>query len=189
MSDPTQQISDIPDSTIDYIRDNRSKFKWIGLAMIAVGALAILFPFVASVAAKVMVGWFLLIAGAFTLFHAFQARAWSEALLSGLIGVLHIAAGVYLAFFPLTGLIGLTILLAVLFLFQAGVEGAMAWRHRPHGGWGWMMFSAVASGVLGLLIVLGLPGTALWAIGLLVGVNFLTSGFAFLGLSRVPERV
>ena len=98
--------------------------------------------------------------------------------------MLHLVAGVYLAFFPLTGLIGLTVLLAVLFLMQAGFEGVMAWQHRPRRGWGWMMASAVASGLVGLLIVLGLPGTALWAIGLLVGINFLTTGIAFVGLSR-----
>ena len=63
----TPALDTLPDSTVAYIRDNASKFRWIGVALIALGVLAILFPLVASVAAKVMVGWFLLITGAVTL--------------------------------------------------------------------------------------------------------------------------
>ena len=131
-----------------------------------------------------MIGWFLLIAGAITLWHAFQARGWGDALLSALIGVLQLAAGVYLAFFPLTGLVGLTLLLGALFASQGVIEGLMSLRSRPHSGWGWMAASGAASLALGFLLILGLPGTALWALGLMLGINFLTSGLMFLALSR-----
>ncbi|WP_246003754.1 HdeD family acid-resistance protein [Histidinibacterium lentulum] len=128
-----------PDEVLAAIRAHRGRFRWLGLLLAVAGVLAILFPFVASIAAKVMIGWFLLIAGAVTLWHAFQARGWGDALLSALIGVLQLAAGVYLAFFPLTGLVGLTILLGALFAAQGVIEGAMALRSRPPipAGAGW----------------------------------------------------
>ncbi|WP_246003755.1 hypothetical protein [Histidinibacterium lentulum] len=47
-----------------------------------------------------------------------------------------------------------------------------------------MAASGVASLALGLLLILGLPGMALWALGLMLGINFLTSGLMFLALSR-----
>lgn len=172
------------DEVLASIREHRTRFRWLGIALIAAGALAILFPLVASIAAKVMIGWFLLIAGAVTLWHAFQARSWGDALLSAAIGVLQLAAGVYLAFFPLTGLVGLTILMGALFVAQGVIEGLMALRRRPASGWGWMAASGAASLALGLLLILGLPGTALWALGLMLGINFLTSGLMFLALAR-----
>ena len=160
----------------------------ITVIMIVLGLLAVLFPLIASIAVKVMVGWLLLLTGAGLLYHAFHARQWRSALLSGLIGVLHLAAGVYLAFFPMTGLIGLTALMAVLFLIQGGVEVAIALQHREMPSWSWLMLSGVASGILGLLLLAGLPGTAAWALGLMLGLNFLTSGVSFLSLVQAAKR-
>jgi len=177
--------TDLTPELLDRIRSHRGRFRWLGVALIVLGVLAIVFPLVASIAAKVMIGWFLLLTGGAVLWHAFQTRAWRDALLSGLIGLLHLAAGVYLAFFPLTGLVGLTLLVGVLFGVQGAIELSLALRHRPNTGWGWMAFSGAASLVLAVLLILGLPGSALWAIGLLVGINFVSSGVAFLSLSRL----
>ena len=184
MTDP-QYDPKLPEDLLDHVRRHQSRFLWLGIGLIVLGILAVLFPLLASIAAKVMIGWFLLITGGIVLWHAFQARVWQGALLSGLIGVLHLAAGVYLAFFPLTGLIGLTLLTGVLFGLQGGIEVSMGLSHRPAPRWGWMVFSGVASLAMAVLLIAGLPGTALWAIGLILGINFITSGFAFVALSRV----
>lgn len=183
----------LPGDMIDTLRENAGRFRWLGIALIVVGVLAILFPVFASIAAKVMIGWFLLLTGALVLWHAFQARDWSGAIWSGLIGLLHLAAGVYLAFFPLTGLIGLTVLMAILFALQGGVELGLAWQHRPgHGregpGWAWMGISGLVSLGLAILLLMGLPGTALWALGLLLGINFLSSGISFVALASQVSR-
>jgi uncharacterized membrane protein HdeD (DUF308 family) len=44
--------------------------------------------------------------------------------------------------------------------------------------------SAIVSVAVGLLIAAGLPGTSLFALGLLVGVNFLSTGIALIMLSN-----
>ena len=174
-----------PDDLIQAaIRDHRDRFQRLGWILIVIGALAILFPLVATVATKILVGWLILIAGAAILYHAFQARSWGSALQSGAIGVVNLALGVYLAFLPLTGLIGLTFLLGLMFLLQGGFEGVMALRHRPRAGWVWLAISGAASLGLGVLLILGLPGTALWAIGLMLGINLLSSGVSFVALAR-----
>lgn len=173
-----------PDRLIEAIRANRGRFTTLGVILVLLGLLAILFPLLASIAAKVMIGWVFLLTGAAVLWHAFQARDWGAALWSGLIGVLHLAAGVWLAFFPLTGLVGLTFLMGALFVVQGLVEGWIALSHRPRDGWLWLALSGLASLILGVLLIGGLPGTALWALGLMLGVNLLTSGFSFLVLAR-----
>ena len=61
-----------------------------------------------------------------------------------LIGVLYLVAGGWLAFFPFTGIVTLTILLAALFLAEGVLEVIMALRVRPHEGWGWLLLSGLS---------------------------------------------
>ncbi|HKL68201.1 HdeD family acid-resistance protein [Salibaculum sp.] len=181
MIDPLNRM---PDGLLEQLRENRDRVFWLGIILCAIGALMIVFPVIGSIVTKVMIGWAVLLAGAAMLWQAFQARRWNAALWAGLVAVLHLALGVYLAFFPLTGLVGLTVLMAVLFAIQGVIELRMGLTHREAPGWVWMVLSGGASLVLSLLLVLGLPGTAMWALGLLLGLNFLTSGIGFAALSR-----
>ncbi|EPX82033.1 hypothetical protein Salmuc_02398 [Salipiger mucosus DSM 16094] len=176
------------------IKQNAKTFQWMGVALIVIGLLAIVFPLFASIAIKVLLGWLFLVSGAVLLWYAFQARSWTPAVLTGLIGVLYLAGGVYLSFFPTTGLVGLTVLMAIVFVAQGIFELAMSWQHRPgHGnagpGWAWAGLSGVVSLVLGVLLLAGLPGTALWALGLFLGINLLTSGISFVALARTAGRL
>ncbi|NBD29678.1 MAG: HdeD family acid-resistance protein [Alphaproteobacteria bacterium] len=181
MTDPLNQV---PGDLLDRLRENRGRIFWLGVILSVIGLLSIVFPVVGSILTKVMIGWVFLVAGAVMLWQAFQARRWNAALWTGLVALLHLALGVYLSFFPLTGLVGLTVLLAVLFAIQGVVELRMGLTHRAARGWVWMVLSGMASLVLALLLTLGLPGTAMWALGLMVGLNLLTSGIGFIALSR-----
>ncbi len=173
-----------PPEVLDAIRDSRGWFIGLGIALIVAGIAALLFPLVASIAAKVMIGWLMLIAGAVTLWHAFQTRSWGSTLWNALMGLLSLAVGVYLAFFPLTGLVGLTLLLGATFAAQGVFECLMAMQNRDRRGWGWLLASGVLSVVLGLVLLFGLPGTAAWALGLMLGIHFVTTGAALLALAR-----
>ncbi len=181
MTDP---ITGMPASVMDAVRAHRGRFRTIGFLMIAVGVLAILFPIIFSVVAKVALGWVFLLTGAVLLWHAVQSRGWRSGLLAGAIAILHLALGVYLAFFALTGLVGLTLLLGIVFLAQGVAEGLMAIQHRPESGWGWLALNGIVTLALGVLLIAGLPGTALWAIGVMLGINFLSTGIAFVALAR-----
>lgn len=166
------------------VRKFRRQFRTTGIVLIVLGVLAILFPLVFSIAAKVLLGWVFLLTGAAMLYHAFQAKAWESAIWSGLIAVLHVTLGVYLAFFALNGLVGLTFLLGVVFLIQGAVEAMIALQHRNKAGWRWLALNGAVTLLLGALLIAGLPGTALWALGLFLGINFLASGIAFVALAR-----
>lgn len=173
-----------PVEVLDAIRERRGWFIGLGVALLIAGFAALLFPLIASIAAKVMIGWLMLIAGAVTLWHAFQTRDWSSTLWNAAIGVLSLAVGVYLAFFPLAGLVGLTLILGATFVAQGIFEGMMAMQNRTRAGWGWVMASGAVTLLLGLILLFGLPGTAVWALGLMVGIHFITSGAALLALVR-----
>lgn len=173
-----------PQEVADAIRDHRGAFVALAVALIVAGVAAFIFPLLASIAAKVLVGWLLLIAGSVTLFHAFRTRRWRSTLWNAAIGLLSVVAGIYLAFFPLAGLIGLTLVLGALFATQGIFEIIMALDNRERPGWGWMLGSGTLSLLLGVVVMFGLPGTAVWALGLVLGVHFVTSGVSLLALTR-----
>jgi uncharacterized membrane protein HdeD (DUF308 family) len=167
------------------------KWGWflaLGIVLIVVGMAAIVFPLVSTIAAKIMLGWLFLIGGVFMVMHAFSSQGWQGFIWSLLIGVLYLIAGGYLAFFPLTGLFTLAILLAALFLAEGVAEIIMAFKVRPHEGWGFMLLSGIAALAVGVMIALDLPGSATWALGLLVGINLLFSGWSYIFLALAGRR-
>lgn len=169
------------------ISENRGWFYFLGVVLIVLGIAAIAFPFVTTIAAKIFLGWLFLIGGFVQIFHAFSTRTWSEFLLDLLIGVLYVVAGGWLAFFPLTGIVTLTLLLAVMFILEGVLQTGIAFRIRPHAGWVWMLLSGIVAMVVGVLLIAQLPSSAAWAIGLLVGIKLMMSGFAYLFLPMAIE--
>lgn len=163
-------------------------FTVLGIALIVLGTLAFVFPFATTIAAKLYLGWLFIFAGAVQLYHAFQSKGWKAAIWSVLISILYLAAGVWLAFFPLTGILTLTIFLAFLFVIQGILEAVMAVQLRPETGWGWMMFSGIIAAIAGALLLMGLPGTATWAIGIMVAINMISSGWSYLFLAMATGR-
>jgi uncharacterized membrane protein HdeD (DUF308 family) len=157
-------------------------FLFEGIALVILGILALLAPVVASVAATVFFGWILLLSGIIGLITTLRARrapGFGWALVSALLGIV---AGGLLLWWPLQGTLSLTAVL-IAFLLIEGVASIMyALEHRSglSGRWGWMLSSGILDLILGALLLLGLPGTALWALGLLVGINLLFGGWALI---------
>lgn len=169
----------------------KSKFWFylLGVVLILLGFAAIGSPFVTTIAAKVVLGWLVLIGGVLQVAHAFGTREWSEFLLDLLAGAAFVIVGAWLAFFPLTGILTLTLLLAVTFIVQGILELGMAFRIRPATGWFWMLIAGIVAIVVGLMLIADLPGSATWAIGLLVGINLIMSGVAYLLLPAAAKSI
>ncbi|HKD57786.1 MAG TPA: HdeD family acid-resistance protein [Hyphomicrobiaceae bacterium] len=170
------------------IADSWSWFLALGILLIIAGVAAIAFPLLSTIATKIALGWIFLIAGALIVVHAFSIRQWQGFLVSLLIGALYLVAGAWLAFTPFAGVVALTILLAALFLAEGVLEVIMAVRVRPHEGWGWLLFSGLIAIAVGVLIAAELPSSAAWAIGLLTGINLLSSGASFVALALAGRR-
>lgn len=169
------------------VAEHRTWFMILGIVLVIIGVLAIVFPFFTTVVAKTFLGWLFLIGGIVQVVQAFYTQKWSEFFLNLLIGILYIVVGGWLAFFPFTGIITLTILLSVLFVIEGILEIGMATRIRPRDGWVWLLISGIIAIAAGVLIFLGLPNTAEWAIGLLVGINILASGFSYIFLASAAK--
>jgi len=162
------------------ISENRGWFIALGALLIVVGLAGIALPLVTTIAVKIFVGWLFLIGGIGQIIHAFSVKSWGGFFWNLLVGALYFFAGAWLAFFPLTGIISLTIFLALILIFEGGMKFALGLKVRPQAGWFWVILSSIVAVALGLLLLAGLPGTALWAIGLMVGINLFMSGLSFL---------
>jgi uncharacterized membrane protein HdeD (DUF308 family) len=177
------------------VRHHWALFLIEGLALVILGLLAILLPAVASLVATVFFGWLLLLSGIVGMIATIRARrapgfAWSLA--SAIAGIV---AGVLLLALPPVGTFSLTAVLIAFLLVEGSVSILYGLDHRKSlsGRWGWMLASGVADVVLGLILLAGLPGTAVWALGLLVGINMLFGGWALIWMALYarsePSRV
>jgi uncharacterized membrane protein HdeD (DUF308 family) len=162
---------------------------WLGIAFIILGLITIIFPLAVTIVFKVFIGWLFIITGAFQIWQSFSIRQWGGFFWNLLIGILYLVAGCWLAFDLFAGIIGLTVLLAITFIAHGTLEAIMANNLRPNNGWGWMMFSGLVGVLAGVLIILGLPSTAEWAIGLMIGINMISSGLAFFSLGSAAKSL
>jgi uncharacterized membrane protein HdeD (DUF308 family) len=182
MSQPADQLQAAFDESVSH---HWGWFLVEGLLLVFLGLLAILLPTAASLAATVVVGWLLLLSGVMGLIQTIRARrapgfGWS--LLSALLAL---GAGAMLLIWPLRAVFSLTAVL-IAFLFAEGVITvfyALDHRRGYSGRWGWMLASGLIDILLGVILLAGLPGTALWALGLLLGINLCFGGWALIAMA------
>jgi uncharacterized membrane protein HdeD (DUF308 family) len=173
---------------MEAIQRNWGWFLALGIVWIILGALAILFPLVAGLALVVFVGWLFIIGGIVQFVHAFSTRGWSGFLLEAIGAILFVAAGVLLLLHPVYGIFTLTLILAVFFVVE-GIFRTVAGFRVPWGeGRGWLIAGGVLGIVLGILIYTGLPTTAGWFLGLLVGIEFIFTGWSFVMIALSGRR-
>jgi uncharacterized membrane protein HdeD (DUF308 family) len=170
------------------VTENRGWFMALGIILILIGIAAVAFPLFTTIAAKTFLGWLFIIGGIAQIVHAFYTQKWSEFFLDLLIGALYVVAGGWLAFIPFAGIITLTLLLAAMFVVEGVLEIGMAVRVRPQEGWVWLIVAGVIAILAGVLIIAHLPSSADWAIGLLVGINIISTGWAYVFLAMAAGK-
>jgi uncharacterized membrane protein HdeD (DUF308 family) len=149
-----------------------------GIVSIILGCVAIIAPYAATMAIEALLGWILIIGGVAHFIHSFHSRATGAFVWKMLVSLLYLCVGVMFLVYPLQGIITLTFLLTIFFIVQGVFQILWALYIRHLARWGWMCFSGVTSLILGVLIWQGLPSTATWAIGLLLGINLIFTGWS-----------
>jgi len=167
------------------IREHWVLFLIEGIVLVVLGLLAIIIPPIATIAVTIFLGWLFLISGVVGLVTTFWARHAPGFWWSLLSAVLAIAAGIVLLAWPISGAVSLTLLLIVFFTIEGVLSIMYALEHKKElsGRWGWMLTSGIIDLVLAAIILAGLPGTAAWALGLLVGINMLFGGTALIAMA------
>ena len=156
-----------------------------GILLLVLGLVAIVIPPLATLAVTILFGWLFLISGIIGLVTTFWMRSapgfwWSLA--SAALGVL---SGGYLLAQPIAGALSLTVVLIAFFIVEgvASVFFALDHRRELSGQWGFMLVSGIVDLVLSVMLIAGLPSTAVWALGLLVGINMVFGGMALVAMA------
>ncbi|HLY54480.1 MAG TPA: HdeD family acid-resistance protein [Stellaceae bacterium] len=160
-----------------------------GLLMVVLGMLAIGLPDVASLAITLLLGWLFLVGGILRVVSVLASRRRPGFMWSLLSPVCAAVLGFLLVFDPIGGVLTVTLLLGAYFVVDGVVKIMLAFELRQHlESWGWTLFSGVVDLLLAFLIWSGWPGSAAWAIGLLVGVNMCLVGLSLTMLALAARR-
>ena len=162
-----------------------------GIILIILGLAAVVIPPIATLAVEILYGWLFLISeivGLITTFRMRQAPGFGWSLVSAILGI---AVGIVLLLWPLSGVLSLTLILIVFFVIEgvASIMFALEHKRELSGRWGWMLTSGIIDLILATIIFAGLPGTAAWAIGLLVGINMVFGGSALIAMALHAREV
>jgi uncharacterized membrane protein HdeD (DUF308 family) len=150
-----------------------------GVVMIILGVIAVAAPAAATFAIDLYVGWLFLLSGLVGLIAMFSAGNLPAFLWTLVTAALSLAVGALLISRPIQGALSLTIVLTAFFIAEGifQIVASIAYRAAMR-SWIWMSVSGFSDLLLAAIIILGWPMTAVWALGLLVGINLITSGWA-----------
>ena len=174
---------------MDEAKKNSGFLIFLGILTVIVGVVAIGSPLITGVAVVVFVGFLLLASGVARIVHALKSKQWGTGFWGTVIGVLGVAAGLLMIFRPLVGLVTMTVLIAIYFLVDGISEIIAAFKIKPDQGWGWVLFNGIIAVLLGLMIWRQWPVSGQWAIGILVGVHILITGWSMIILGTGARRV
>jgi len=155
----------------------------LGIILVAVGILAILAPLVSGAFIALSVGVLFVVGGAVQIVYALRAGSWKCGILGFVSGALFLVCGVLMVLHPLVGLAFMTLLLAVFFWVDGVARIALSLQARPLRGWGWILFGGLLSILLGIMIFAKWPLSGAWAVGTLVGIDLLYTGWSMIALA------
>ncbi len=158
-----------------------------GFAVMLLGMLAIMAPFVAGIAVTSIVAMLITAAGIAMTLYAFKAGSFGKGLLQFLFGGITILCGVAIFSTPMLSMLTLTSVLLVYFLVDGIFAIVSGLRGKDAPGWGWMIVSGVASIVLAVIMWRQWPISGAYAIGLLVGIRLIFTGWSIAMLGMLGD--
>jgi uncharacterized membrane protein HdeD (DUF308 family) len=172
------------------LREHWVAFLIEGILLVILGLAAMIVPPLASLAVTIFLGWMFLISGFAGLVLTFWARALPGFWWSLLSAVLAIAAGILLLWQPVQGVVTLTIVVGAYFLAEgvATIMYALEHRRELSERWGWLLVAGLTDILIAAIIIIGLPESAGWALGLLVGINLLFGGATMIGMALAARN-
>jgi uncharacterized membrane protein HdeD (DUF308 family) len=185
-----QDITRLQSEMSAAVREHWKAFLFEGILLVVLGLAAIVLPPLASLAVTIFLGWMFLISGIAGLALTIWARRMPGFWWSLISAVLAIGAGIILLAQPVQGVLTLTIVVGAYFLAEgvATIMYALEHRRELSERWSWLLVAGILDIVIAGLIISGLPGSAEWAIGLLVGINLLFGGATLIGMALAARN-
>ncbi|MFK4657029.1 uncharacterized membrane protein HdeD (DUF308 family) [Bradyrhizobium japonicum] len=185
-----KDFSRLQSAMSETVKAHWKAFLFEGILLAVLGVAALILPPLASLAITIFLGWMFLISGIGGLIVTYWARSspgfwWS--LISAALAVL---AGMLLLARPMQAVLTLTIVLGAYFLAEgvATIMYALEHRRELSSRWSWLLISGLVDIAIAFMVITGLPSSAEWAIGILVGINLLFGGATLIGMALAARK-
>src|SRR6476660_4026682 len=191
MSSSNPTLSDMQRAVRDTVRLHWQLFLAQGVIMVILGVLAVIWPGISTLAVDIYVGWLFLLSGIVGIASMFLAQDVQAFLWLLLTAALSLFVGIVLLWHPVEGAVSLTLVLIAFFIVEGifQIAASVSYRDVFPDSWGWLLASGIADLILAALIIKAWPSTAGWALGLIVGVNLVTSGAAIIMVALAGRSV
>jgi uncharacterized membrane protein HdeD (DUF308 family) len=167
---------------IEEVRRSWAWFLTLGVLLMVIGLGCMVFDISATFATVYVFGWLLLIGGVVALIQAFRTGTWSGFLIFLLTALFRGFTGYLLVRYPVIGAESLTLILAS-FLIVSGIFRAAGSAVIKFPRWGWALVSGIISGLLGIMLLVQMPLSAVWFIGFALGIDLIMDGAAMVGFA------
>src|SRR4051794_7136542 len=186
----TNDITKLQSEMSAAVKAHWKAFLFEGIVLALLGLAAMIVPPLASLAVTIFLGWMFLISGIAGLVVTFWARQMPGFWWSLISAALAVLAGLILLARPMQGVLTLTIVVGAYFLAEgiATIMYALEHRRELSGRWSWLLVAGLMDLLISFLIIAGLPGSAEWAIGLLVGINLVIGGASLVGMALAARN-
>jgi uncharacterized membrane protein HdeD (DUF308 family) len=161
-----------------------------GILLLLLGIAAILIPPLAGLAATIWLGAIFLAGGVIGLIASFRAHGapgFTWAIVSAILALL---AGLLLLWNPVAGLVTLTYVLIAFFILDGITMIMLGIEHRREltGRWEWLLVNGIIDLVLAAIILSGMPGSSVWALGLLLGIDLVFGGSSLIAMAFAAKN-
>ena len=163
----------------------RAKWGWIvalGVVYLVAGLIALGSVVSATAATVWVVGIMMIVAGVFEVFNAFQVKTWGRFIFWLILGVLYIVAGFVAIDSPFLTAVWLTLLLGAALAASGIVRIFLAFNMKHGSAWTWVLVSGLITLLLGVIILAHWPNSALYTLGIILGVDLVFAGAGWIGL-------
>jgi uncharacterized membrane protein HdeD (DUF308 family) len=163
----------------------KSKWGWIvalGIVYLIAGLIALGSVVEATEAAVWVVGLMMIIAGVFEVIHSFQIKTWGRFIFWLLLGILYIIAGFTAFENTLMTAVWLTLIIGAALVASGIMRVFLAFNMKSASPWIWVAASGVITLLLGILILVHWPNSALYTLGIFLGIDLVFAGASWIGL-------
>ena len=160
----------------------------LGVLMIILGIIAMLAPWEFGIVIALIIGWMAIFNGVAQIIYGIRTHSGGRTVLEIVLGLIYVVAGVYLLMHPVPGLLVITLFLASFLIVYGILALVLAFHMRPLPGWGWVLFDAIITILLGVLIWAHWPSSSDWVVGTLFGISIFVSGVTRLMMSLAIRR-
>jgi uncharacterized membrane protein HdeD (DUF308 family) len=170
---------------IEYeLNRNWKGYFWLGVLSLILGFIGLGMEVTLTIVSMIFFSFLLVVAGITNLIDLFGHKGWKAILWQALVGISYIIAAGVIFYDPLLASVMITAFLAFTLIIMGFARIMMAFALNKSKGRGWLICSAIASIILGLLILAHWPLSGLWIIGMFISIELIITGwtYIFIGL-------